>query len=195
MPGSAERSHHLIVCRFPILGFFLPDCFNLPVLFFGYGTPGDLFIPVACILPVASWVLLNVFTETGEVQRFNPVDPCFVGVQGRSVEVHGGWLELKKSYHRFSGWAKCPGTKIFRFARLFCGRLEIEPFLGGGEGALLPRVPSVHLGHPVGDGDQILVMIEPCPPVGAAGVILPLATVGKVGVHGAIGGTLDRLST
>ena len=54
-----------------------------------------------------------------------------------------GGCELNKSYHRSTGWAKCPDTKIFRFARLFCDRLEVEPIFGQGKGgALPPRVPS-----------------------------------------------------
>ena len=51
MPFGPERCHHLIVGRFPVLGFFLPDIFNLPVLLFGYGLTGDLLKPVAGILP------------------------------------------------------------------------------------------------------------------------------------------------
>ena len=81
MPGSAERSHHLIVCRFPILRLLFPHRFDFAVLFFGYGATGDLFMPVASVFPVTSGVFLNVFTERGEVQGFNPVDPCFVSVE------------------------------------------------------------------------------------------------------------------
>ncbi len=43
----------------------------------------------------------------------------------------------------------------------------------------------------VGDGDQIIMMIEPSPAVGAAGIILPLATVDVMGPHRAINGALN----
>ena len=47
----------------------------------------------------------------------------------------------------------------------------------------------------VGDGDQVLVMIEPGPAVGAAGVVHPLAAVDVVGVHGSIDGALNGFLT
>ena len=47
----------------------------------------------------------------------------------------------------------------------------------------------------VGDGDQILVMIEPGPPVGTAGVVLPFATIDVMGPHRAIDGALNGLLT
>jgi len=45
----------------------------------------------------------------------------------------------------------------------------------------------------VSDGDQILVMIEPGPAVGAAGIVLPLAAVDVMGPHRAINGALNGL--
>ena len=45
----------------------------------------------------------------------------------------------------------------------------------------------------VGDGDQILVVIEPGPPVRAAGVVLPLTAVDVVSHHRAIDGALNGL--
>ena len=45
----------------------------------------------------------------------------------------------------------------------------------------------------VGDGDQIIVMIEPGPPVGAARIVLPLTAVGVMGLHRAIDGALNGL--
>ena len=47
----------------------------------------------------------------------------------------------------------------------------------------------------VSDGDEILVMIKPGPAVGAAGVVLPLATVDVMGPHRAIDGALNGLLT
>ena len=47
----------------------------------------------------------------------------------------------------------------------------------------------------VGDGDEILVMIEPGPAVGAAGVVLPLTAVHLVGAHRTVSATLKSLST
>ena len=79
MPLRAERSQHLIVSRFPILRFFLPDFFNLPVLFLRDAATRDLFIPVAGILPIASGVLLNVLTERGQVKGFDAVKFRFKG--------------------------------------------------------------------------------------------------------------------
>ena len=43
----------------------------------------------------------------------------------------------------------------------------------------------------VGDGDEILVMIEPGPAVSTARVALPFATVGVMGPHRAIDGALN----
>ena len=45
----------------------------------------------------------------------------------------------------------------------------------------------------VGDGDQILMMVEPCPAVGAARVALPFAAVDVMGFHRAIDGALNGL--
>jgi len=45
----------------------------------------------------------------------------------------------------------------------------------------------------VGDGDQIIVMVEPSPAVGAARIVLPLTAVDVMGVHRAIDGALNGL--
>ena len=45
----------------------------------------------------------------------------------------------------------------------------------------------------VGDGDQILMMVKPCPPVGTAGVVHPLAAVDVMGLHRAINGAFNGL--
>ena len=94
MPWCPERCHHFIVGRFPVLRLLLPDLLNGAPLLLRNAATSDLLIPVTSVLPVASWVLLNVLTERGKIKRFDPVDPCFVGVEGRSVEIHGGGFEL-----------------------------------------------------------------------------------------------------
>ena len=68
VPLGAEGAHHLIIGRFPVLGFFIPDLFNGAPLCFGHGLTGDLLKPVAGILPVASGVLLNELPDAGEVE-------------------------------------------------------------------------------------------------------------------------------
>lgn len=68
VPFCAECSHHIIVGRFPILGFFLPDLFNDAPLGFWDGLTGYLLKPVAGILPVASGVLLDELTDAGQVE-------------------------------------------------------------------------------------------------------------------------------
>ena len=45
----------------------------------------------------------------------------------------------------------------------------------------------------VGDGDEILMVIEPGPAVGTARVVLPLATVDVMSPHRAIDGALNGL--
>ena len=66
------------------------------------------------------------------------------------------------------------------------------------DGSPFFNIPSHGVTHyltAVGDGDEILVMIKPGPAVGAAGVVLPLATVDVMGVHRAIDGALNGLLT
>jgi hypothetical protein len=79
VPLGAEGSHHLIVGRFPVLGFFLPDLFNGAPLRLWDGLTGYLLKPVAGILPVASGVLLDELTDAGQVE-------------GDGGAVHGGCL-------------------------------------------------------------------------------------------------------
>ena len=58
-----------------------------------------------------------------------------------------------------------------------------------------PSHSVTHYLAAVGDGDEILVVIKPCPAVGTARVALPLATVNVMGPHRAINGALNGLLT
>ena len=60
---------------------------------------------------------------------------------------------------------------------------------------MLPLCILVYCHTTVGDGDEILVMIEPGPAVGAARVVHPFATVNVMGVHGAIDRALNGFLT
>ena len=64
------------------------------------------------------------------------------------------------------------------------------------DGSLSFNNPSHCVTHhlaAVSDGDEILMVIKPCPAVGTAGVVHPLTTVDVMGVHRAIDGTLNGL--
>ena len=64
------------------------------------------------------------------------------------------------------------------------------------DGSLSFNNPSHCVTHylaAVSDGDEILMVIEPGPSVGTAGIVHPLATVGVMGVHRAINGALNGL--
>ena len=66
------------------------------------------------------------------------------------------------------------------------------------DGSLSFNNPSHGVTHclaAVSDGDKILMVIKPGPAVGAAGVVLPLATVDVMGPHRAIDGALNGLLT
>ena len=56
---------------------------------------------------------------------------------------------------------------------------------------MFPLCILVYCHTTVGDGDEILMVIEPGPAVGAAGIMLPLATVDVMGPHRAIDGALN----
>ena len=64
------------------------------------------------------------------------------------------------------------------------------------DGSLSFNNPSHGVTHclaAVSDGDKILMVIKPGPAVGAAGVVLPLATIDVMGPHRAIDGALNGL--
>jgi hypothetical protein len=82
VPLGAEGTHHLIVGRFPVLGFFIPNLFNGAPLGLRHGGSGDLLKPVASILPVATGVLLDELPDAGKVKGDGGVG-------------HGGLFELK----------------------------------------------------------------------------------------------------
>ena len=66
------------------------------------------------------------------------------------------------------------------------------------EGSLSFNNPSHCVTHclaSVGDGDEILMVIEPGPAVGTAGVVQPFTTVGVMGPHRAINGALNGFLT
>ena len=66
------------------------------------------------------------------------------------------------------------------------------------DGSLSFNNPSHCVTHylaAVSDGDEILMVIKPCPAVGTAGVVHPLATVGVMGPHRAIDGALNGFLT
>jgi hypothetical protein len=85
MPLGAERSHHLIIGRFPVLGLFLPDFFNNTPLRLRHDQIEYLFKPVAGILPVATVVLLDILPDGSNVLTGD----------GDGGAVHGGLFELK----------------------------------------------------------------------------------------------------
>ena len=58
-----------------------------------------------------------------------------------------------------------------------------------------PSHSVTHYLAAVGDGDEILMVIKPCPAVGAAGVVHPFAAIDVMGVHRAIDGALNGLLT
>ena len=64
------------------------------------------------------------------------------------------------------------------------------------DGSLSFNNPSHCVTHylaAVSDGDEILMVIKPGPPVGTAGIVHPFTTVGVMGVHRAIDGALNGL--
>ena len=66
------------------------------------------------------------------------------------------------------------------------------------DGSLSFNIPSHGVTHylaAVSDGDEILMVIEPCPAVGTAGVVLPLTTVDVMSPHRAINGALNGFLT
>ena len=66
------------------------------------------------------------------------------------------------------------------------------------DGSLSFNNPSHSVTHflaAVSDGDQILMVIKPGPAVGAAGIVLPFATVDVMGPHRAIDGALNGFLT
>ena len=69
VPLGAEGTHHLIIGRFPVLGFLIPDLLNGSPLVVGNGDALNLLHPVAGILPVASCVLLDPLPQCGNVDR------------------------------------------------------------------------------------------------------------------------------
>ena len=64
------------------------------------------------------------------------------------------------------------------------------------DGSLSFNNPSHCVTHylaAVSDGDEILMVIKPGPPVGTAGIVHPLAAIDVMGVHRAIDGALNGL--